>query len=112
MAQPNITCMKCYTTEKPKRVLGGRTAITALLCVGGIVAFIGFGVWLTQEANANRISPHTRLGFPELMVFIAPAFIYQISRFFNPRSVCAGCESSDVVPADSPRGREIQEKHA
>lgn len=65
-----------------------------------------------EHANALDEKAGPTLGVGELVVALgficAPALSYQLWRRKRRRSYCASCGSTEVVPHDSPRGRQIQ----
>jgi len=46
------------------------------------------------------------------IAFIVPGVIYSLWRMSARRRACAVCGSTAIVPANSPRGRQITEEYA
>lgn len=47
-----------------------------------------------------------------LLFFVVPGVFYSMWRHANRRKVCSFCESCDLVPIDSPRGRELATRYS
>lgn len=41
------------------------------------------------------------------LCFLLPGIVYSIWRYTGPRRVCSKCMSPNIIPPDSPRGREL-----
>ena len=44
-------------------------------------------------------------------MFIIPGLIYSIWRLTTRYTACKVCESKDIIPVDSPRGKKLTEEH-
>lgn len=94
------TCLLCYETVAPRRVMPGSTWIAALLVVLGLAALA------VIMARVRLDGPAALLVI--LAVGLAPAALYQCSRLRRRHLCCARCGHPEVVPPDSPRGRAIR----
>ena len=41
------------------------------------------------------------------IIFILPGVLYSIYRLISKKQVCSVCESDQLIPIDSPRGKEL-----
>lgn len=46
------------------------------------------------------------------LFFIVPGVIYSVWRLASKYQACPSCGSKEIVPLDSPRGRELASKYA
>lgn len=88
-ARSGYVCAQCGSGGKPKRKAKGSFAVEIALWVVGFATLI-FGV-----------------GF----IVVIGALIYSVWRMFGGKTmVCRSCGSADLVPGESPRGRELLER--
>ena len=96
-----LICVRCLSLGPGKTHLAGSAAITTVLIIAGFVA-VGFALDATTGA----------VGIAELLILagvcLSPAVIYQFQRGARRYATCAACGSKDVLPANSPRGRQLQ----
>jgi proteolipid membrane potential modulator len=68
----------------------------------------------TQCGHCGPTKTHTKGSFLiELVLWICallPGLIYSLWRLTTRQRVCRKCESSSLVPADTPRGRQLLEQ--
>jgi hypothetical protein len=68
----------------------------------------------TNCGHTGNPTKHTRGSFLiELVLwltFIVPGLIYSLWRLTTKERVCRKCGSSNLVPADTPRGRKLMEE--
>lgn len=121
----NVICQKCRTAAAPRitRVRSAAVSIALVLggfALGGILMsglFAGSSSSGTMHAgstsvmfqDATPVSAPIGLGdlaVPFVLAFL-PLLIYRALPFGETKRACAACGSADVVPADSPRGREL-----
>lgn len=86
-ALASFVCLHCGSVGRPKRATPGNGGIETALWLGGFGLFITLH-WLYMIA-----------------CFVA-AMGYSLWRAFSKFNVCRKCKSKDIIPADSPKGRE------
>lgn len=106
-------CMKCGLREKPATVARGSSTLEWLLWGPSLALFL-VGSWLILEKALNwELHVGSPIGPGGTMVAIAmvaaiPGFLFTIWRYAGEYRACKQCGSPDVIPADSPRARELQ----
>lgn len=87
MARPMI-CTRCYSQGKPRKNIRGTFLLEASLWLGTVIIFLALS-WA--------------IGF----LFGLIALTYSLWRLTGSNKSCASCGAPELVPADSPRGRQI-----
>ena len=83
-----MICVRCQTRDYPKKRISGSFALEGTLWLLVLVIFALFNLWVGLLAGI-------------------PALAYSIRRYSARESLCPACQSRELVPLDSPRGREL-----
>lgn len=83
-----MICLRCQTRDYAKKPISGSFAAEGALWLLALVIFLAFNIWVG-------------------MLAALPALAYSIRRYTARESICASCESKELVSIDSPRGRDL-----
>lgn len=82
-------CMACGHIGEPKKLANGSFAVEIII----------WAVFIVIAASTS------------FLILIAP-LAYSLSRTFNKKLVCGLCKGQQIIPADSPNGKETINKNS
>lgn len=85
-----LICTVCYTVAEPKRIVPGLFLIEIFLWLVAIFVF-------------------AEVGMMAGILFALPALAYSVWRITSIHRVCPACRAPQVIPTDSPHGRQLLE---
>lgn len=115
---PVVACAACGAVGPARKRLNGNRSRYGLVLIGGSLAAVGLVALLvatlTQPVSSYYESPSilTVVARVAAAVLIPPGAILLLVRMLHTViDVCGTCGNQLTVPVDSPRGRELAEKH-
>lgn len=81
-------CVRCKSRDWPEKSMPGSFAVEAVLALPALAVFLLVSWWLG-------------------LVAAIPALAYSLRRYATRDRRCPICKSQEVVPLDSPRGKEL-----
>lgn len=96
-----LLCALCYGVYKAVvGLVGGRGKVSGQ----GSYVCVNCG---SRGEPATRTKGSTGLELVLWLCFIVPGLIYSIWRVTSREKVCPVCKAGGMIPADSPRGRQL-----